>query len=145
MKKAATYLFVLILATLVFYGGAGVNIISYCCSDCRTEGVEVLLDDACCDVHEHNHGDVELLADEVPCDSLQSMLCDIERVDFDWMYASSQGLDLQPAVFDLFSFGIPDISLILGPILNKLTSITPTRPPFICPRIYLSLLTTLLI
>lgn len=131
MKKATTYLFVFILAALVFYGGAGVNIISYCCSDCRTEGAEVLLDNVCSDVHEHDHGD--------------AMSCDIERVDFDWTYASSQWLDLQPAVFDLFSFGIPDISLILAPILNKLTSITPTGPPFLCPRIYLSLLTTLLI
>ena len=53
MKKAVTYLFIVFLASLIFYGGAGVNFITYCCGDCRTEGVAVLLNDNCCEVHGH--------------------------------------------------------------------------------------------
>ena len=47
MKKTVTYLFIVFLASLIFYGGAGVNFVTYCCNDCRTEGVAVLLNDNC--------------------------------------------------------------------------------------------------
>ena len=51
MKKIVTYLFIVFLATLVFYGGAGVNLVTYCCGDCRMEGVTVLLENKCCEMH----------------------------------------------------------------------------------------------
>jgi hypothetical protein len=55
MKKAFTYLFTVIMAALVFYGGAGVNVIMYCCNQCRSAGIETLLKDDCCGMSKYNH------------------------------------------------------------------------------------------
>ena len=46
---------VVFMAVLVFYGGAGINIISYCCKECRSAGIEALINNKCCDIHNHNH------------------------------------------------------------------------------------------
>ena len=55
MKKTFTYILSIFMAVLVFYGGAGINVISYCCKECRSAGIEALLNDKCCDIHHHNH------------------------------------------------------------------------------------------
>ena len=67
MKKTVTYLFIVFLASLIFYGGAGVNFVTYCCNDCRTEGVAVLLNDNCCEVH--GHGCCDTTTEEASCSS----------------------------------------------------------------------------
>ena len=43
------------MTVLVFYGGAGINVISYCCKECRSAGVEALFNDKCCEIHHHDH------------------------------------------------------------------------------------------
>ena len=43
------------MAALIFYGGAGVNLISYCCNLCRSEGIEAVANDKCCEIHHHHH------------------------------------------------------------------------------------------
>ena len=55
MRRFATSLFLVILASLIFYGGAGVNFVSYCCGVCEKEGVEALLAAKCCEIHGHDH------------------------------------------------------------------------------------------
>jgi len=45
------------MVVLVFYGGAGINIISYCCNECRSKGIEVLQNHKCCNIHHHHAGD----------------------------------------------------------------------------------------
>ena len=119
MKNAVTYLFIVFLASLIFYGGAGVNLITYCCGDCRTEGVVVLLNDTCCDVHEHSCCST---ADEVSaCDSgcCEEDCCDMERISFDWSSSNNPIVELQPAVTDLLSFASPLASLVLVPFLKE--------------------------
>ena len=59
MKKTFTNIVVVFMAVLVFYGGAGVNIISYCCNECRSAGIEALINDKCCEIHHHNHDDYD--------------------------------------------------------------------------------------
>ncbi|MDR2681264.1 MAG: hypothetical protein LBC47_10700 [Tannerella sp.] len=54
MKSIFTYLFTIIPAALVFYGGAGVNVISYCCNQCRSAGIEILREDKCCEIHNYH-------------------------------------------------------------------------------------------
>lgn len=148
MKQTATYLFVIILALLVFYGGAGVNLVSYCCNDCETEGVEVLLDDKCCEIHAHSHlanaSSIMESADQLSV-LMHDNCCDIERVNFDWSRTPVQTLDLQPAVFDLFYDNLFNLSLIPLLALTEKSSVMANGPPVLCPHIYLSLLTTLLI
>ena len=45
------------MSVLVFYGGTGINIISYCCTECRSAGINVLINNKCCDIHNHRHDD----------------------------------------------------------------------------------------
>lgn len=149
MKKKVTYLFILLLATLVFYGGAGVNLVTYCCGDCRSEGVAVLLETDCCEVHGHEHehgytdGDQQAGAD-ISCGT-EEACCDMERVNFDWNSISLLIVNLQPTVINLLSFGISPFSLLPHLSENELFLTNDDAPPIVCPRIYLSLLTTLLI
>ena len=145
MKNAVTYLFIVFLASLIFYGGAGVNLITYCCGDCRTEGVALLLNDTCCDVHEHNCCST---ADEVSaCDSgcCEEDCCDMERISFDWSSSNNPIVELQPAVTDLLSFASPLASLVPVPFLKEYIAQEQDGPPVVCPRVYLYLLTSLLI
>ena len=74
MKKTVTYLFIVFLATLVFYGGAGVSLVTYCCGDCQTEGVTALLENKCCEMH-----------GQARCASQDGCCCDVEYVSFDWI------------------------------------------------------------
>jgi hypothetical protein len=147
MKKKVTYLCILFLATLIFYGGAGVNLVTYCCGDCRSEGVAVLLDTDCCEVHGHEHGhtdDGQFAGTHTSCGT-EETCCDMERVNFDWNSISQLAINLQPVVINLLSFGISPLSLLPHLSENELFLTNDDAPPIVCPRIYLSLLTTLLI
>lgn len=146
MKNAVTYLFIVFLATLIFYGGAGVNLITYCCGDCRTEGVAVLLNDNCCEVHEHSCCDTT--KETTTCahsGCCEDDNCGLERISFDWSSFSNPIIELQPAVTDLLSFASPFASLVPVPSLEEYITQDQYGPPIVCPRIYLNLLTTLLI
>ena len=171
MKKVVTSFVALTMAVLVFYGGAGINIISYCCNDCRVEGIEVLKNDKCCDIHNHNHKnnhrhhqsdcagsscDHHTKADN--CDTTfkncdfcynhsHGNCCSMERINFDW---SSQNIteldiDLSPIVLDLLSTDIFNISPVYITMTGDKSPVASNRPPLICPRDYLSVLTVLLI
>lgn len=67
MRRFATSLFLVILASLIFYGGAGVNFVSYCCGVCEKEGVEALLEAKCCEIHGHDHSRDKLANNTVEC------------------------------------------------------------------------------
>lgn len=145
MKNTVSYLFIVFLATLVFYGGAGINLVTYCCGDCRTEGVEVLLDDKCCEIHDHDHSEAveEKLSASGQMD--EESCCNLERVSFDWNSSTLPSTQLQPAVVDLFSFGTLHASLIPSLFFSDCLFQETDRPPLVGPRVYLSLLNVLLI
>ena len=156
------------MAVLVFYGGAGINVISYCCKECRSAGVEALLNDKCCEIHNHSHAHVEGNCSESShpahtenncCDSghpdLYNSLCDhssgdncnMERIDFDWnsQNADELQIDLSPIAHDLFSnnlFNNPPTHLSF---ICENNTVMPNGPPLVLPRDYLSVLTVLLI
>ena len=77
MRRFATSLFLVILASLIFYGGAGVNFVSYCCGVCEKEGVEALLAAKCCEIHGHDHSRDKLANNTVECCGMNG--CGIER------------------------------------------------------------------
>ena len=145
MEKKVTGLFTLLLAALIFYGGAGVNIVTYCCNDCRSEGVAVLQESSCCEVHGHEHKQDTGISETTPSCQTEDASCDLERISFDWNSAGQYAVNLQPLVVDLLSFGISPVSLIPVVAANHLFYSDGESPPIVCPRIYLSLLTTLLI
>lgn len=138
MKRLFTTLLIGMMAALVFYGGAGVNVASYCCDDCRSQGVEVLVGDMCCDVHEHEHAAND-------CSLASGLSCSLERVNFEWTNAYEQSPDMHPAAFQLFDFGLSSVALLSPLITQCLLSAVGEDPPPRCPRVYLSLLTSLLI
>lgn len=76
MRRFATSLFLVILASLIFYGGAGVNFVSYCCGVCEKEGVEALLEAKCCEIHGHDHSRDKLANNTVECCGMNG--CGIE-------------------------------------------------------------------
>lgn len=147
MKRKATYIMVCVLALLVFYGGAGVNLITYCCGDCQTEGLAVLLEEKCCEIHEHNHCDTVIHTDDDSCKGLTSETdcCDVDRIDFDWNTFQSHLLNLQPQVVDIPSFLLACISLVPDSFVKLSCEFQPDDPPVRCPKSYLTLLTTLII
>lgn len=146
MKNTVTYLFIVFLAALVFYGGAGVNLITYCCGDCRTEGVTALLDNKCCEIHEHQHcTDVAKHLSTCCHPGEEDGCCDVEYVSFDWNVFQGVGFDLQPAAIDLMSLAVSNLSLIPVPFVDESGDIEQDSPPGIYPDTYLSLLTVLLI
>lgn len=147
VKNATTYLFIVFLAALVFYGGAGVNFVTYCCGDCRTEGVTVLLDDKCCDIHEHEleYAHAGKVSAPVSACSAAADSCDVERVSFDWSRVHPSVFNLQPMATDVCSSCFLFASLQPLPSIKDLLVSNEGDPPVVCPRIYLSLLTTLLI
>lgn len=148
MKQLVTNLFIVFLALLVFYGGAGVNLVSYCCHDCEAEGVEVLLDDMCCEIHEHVHA-IPAPSTGESIDPMQALAhdtcCDVERVNFDWNRICAQMPELLPAVCDLLFGNSLNVSLVPLPAMTEGSSRLANSPPVLLPRIYLSLLTSLLI
>ena len=135
------------MAALVFYGGAGINVVSFCCNDCWAAGVEAIKNDKCCEIHGHDHHDVQVAIIEHTDGAIQhshEMCCHLRRVDFDWDTERIASLNIQPIVFDLFDLVPQSVSLVPLPVINQISTVMPTGPP-LCPRTYLSLLTTLLI
>lgn len=143
MKKKVATLLVFMLAALVFYGGAGVNIISYCCNHCRVAGIEAVIESSCCEIHNHSH--VVSAAEESFCASEHMDGCGIERLHFDWTSVQLLLPDLQPAVIDLWFAKALNISLLPMPQVKDVLTIASVGPPVSCPRTYLLILTTLLI
>lgn len=153
VKKKLTYLFVALLAFLVFYGGAGINYISYCCDDCRSAGFEVVTSDKCCEIHEHEHDqdhnhDHVLTGTHDECSDhlCETTCCTLQRIDFEWDQSSNPIFSFQPLEIDLLSMQIPTAALLPDLELTETLFVRHDGPPLIvCPRVYLSLLTTLLI
>lgn len=147
MKKAFTYLFVMLVSALVFYGGAGVNVISYCCDQCRSAGIEAVSDHKCCEIHHHHH-EHETPVEQTCNDCVghtHNNCCGIERLLFDWDTTTESNIDLAPISLDVLFAGTGNISSIPTLLFEEITSVMPTGPPLKTPRVYLSLLTTLLI
>lgn len=148
MKQILKYLLMSLLAILIFYGGAGVNLISYCCTDCVKAGVEALVSESCCIIHNHNHNHDKAVADTEEHDFSFNNVhnCGIERVEFEWTAEeNARTLVISPLITDVL-FSTVTSPLLAGPQSASSFTVTGGDPPLaLPPRDYLSLLTTLLI
>ena len=170
MKKIFTYTVTWIMAALICYGGAGVNLISYCCNLCRLEGIEAVANDKCCEIHHHHHVNNQQIhhasgfcdhasnecVEDNHSDRIQDYCdfqedhsagncCRFERISFDWSVQnlSKQETGFSPLSFDLFSCNLfTSVDLRFA---DKIHSQIPHGPPIVLPRDYLSILTALLI
>lgn len=147
MRTIFTYLCAIVISALVFYGGAGINVVSYCCDQCRIAGIEAVSGHECCDIHEHHytHEMTEVSVCRSCVSHADGNCCDITRLQYDWKTISELEFNLEPATIDLLFAGSGNIALISNPTFEEITSIMPTGPPLRTPKAYLSLLTTLLI
>lgn len=155
------------LVLLVIYGGAGVNIISYCCNSCSNEGISHLVIDngGCCEVHQHyketlpKHSHNKLHNHSGCCNSDQEVElnnafghefcedhgCSVDRLDNDWLnfvdnIHANQVVKVITLPSSLLAVWNPEFSC------NYFHNISwYNAPPLYTPRGYLSLLTTLLI
>ncbi|MCC8154286.1 MAG: hypothetical protein LIP01_08775 [Tannerellaceae bacterium] len=162
MKNVVNYTIALILGTLIFYGGSGINLVSYCCGDCRSAGLEVVLSDKCCEIHEHHHHEKEhthghschhsdgddglahLCAHDSRID--ETDCCGLKRIDFESDSPSNPLQKPTPVELDLSLFGLPSLTLLTLLDKQTTTEVEEYSPPLpVCPRVYLSMLTTLLI
>jgi hypothetical protein len=146
MKKLFIYPVVILMAALVFCGGSGVNVASFCCDDCQSGGIEGIVEGFCSEVHHHDHdGTTHPKPDTDSVGDVHEMCCTLSRVMFDWTTSNAPVFSPEPVVYDLTVMDLPEDLVVSGQILNCETQENSTGPPFPCPRSYLSLLTTLLI
>jgi hypothetical protein len=160
------------MTALVFYGGAGINVILYCCNQCRSAGIETLQKDNGCEKQNptcnHNshstepakdtcHRDCEennRPADLVAYNDLNGYhheladddCCSIIRIHFDWnshSFSKSE-VDLSPAVHNVLPCAIIDIAII-NYLMSEGGMIMPKAPPPVYPRDSLSQYVVLLI
>ena len=124
------------MVVLVFYGGAGINFISYCCNECQSKGIEVIQNNECCYIHHHH---------ENTCDEYSSDECSLERINFDWSSYELSKQDLSPDYFTLFTCNLLNDSYLGFNVSGDIITPAPHRPPLVLPRDYLSVLTVLLI
>lgn len=147
MKRIATYLAVCFLALLVCYGGSGVNLFTFCCDDCQSEGLSALLENRCCEIHDHHHCDPTAHHADGHCDDEtdESECCGVDRIEFEWKSVSTMAFDFQPLVMDLPAFQLSYYTFVPDPYVKLCMVEEASGPPPVCPKVYLSLLTTLII
>jgi hypothetical protein len=149
MKKIFTYLFALILSVLVFYGGAGINVVSYCCDTCRAAGIEAVSKHTCCEAHENisEHQTAKGFTCGSCIDQMHDMCCGLERIQYDWSNqpVSASELNIEPVTVNLLFACLSDFSIIPSLFAEANRTNMSTGPPLRTPRAYLSLLTILLI
>ncbi|MGL5937309.1 MAG: hypothetical protein ACRCY5_01100 [Phocaeicola sp.] len=157
MKVVIRNSLVILLTLLVTYGGAGVNLFTYCCNDCRSEGVSAILEEKCFDVHESSHAESDDLHAHCgeSCQALEweetlqdrgEASCNINRIDTHWEVSQLSSMALVPILLTLPPFFTTQQACLVKPVVEKIcTTHCNNGPPVQPPRSYLSLLTTLLI
>ena len=151
MKQLLKYTLISLLAGLIFYGGAGVNWVTYCCNECSKVGIRAAVSESCCSTHTYkNKKDkrVEAEAKETGTYSLVRGLhnCGVERVSFEWTSLENErSLTILPFITDTlyhlsYTYLLTDSEQSAGVFIEE-----GDPPSALLPRTYLTLLTTLLI
>ena len=162
MKKTFAHILAFFMATLVFYGGAGINIITYCCIECRSAGIEALLNDKCCDIHHHDHAkshNHELTASASCCNHIahindncekpnhpthtESSCCDSGRHDLynsDCNNSTGDSCNIERIDFDWSFQNLAELKIDLSPnaynlFSNIFLNNSPAHLPYICENI----------
>ena len=146
MKKICTYTIVYLMSTLIFYGGSGINIASFCCNSCQSEGITGIVEGACCDIHCHDYEDFDFPKPYIDsdCDTHEAH-CSLSRIMYDWNTSSVSTFRYEQYGFDLMKICLPVGLTVHFYVVNDITYEYSTGPPVLSPRAYLSLLTILLI
>ena len=131
------------MSALIFYGGSGINIASFCCDACQAEGIEVITEGLCCDLHCHDSESAGLNKTNIDSHH-HDTLCSLSRLIYDWDSITSI-FKCEPDSFELFYTCLPTDLTLSSYTVDNIIHEYSTGLPVLCPREYLSLLTTLLI
>ncbi|MDR2473365.1 MAG: hypothetical protein LBD53_07400 [Tannerella sp.] len=156
MKSFCTYLLVVPMTALVLYGGAGVNVIRYCCDNCRQIGIESVSAMECC---AHENSTCKALSPaglksseivkkhcsngEIP--SSRKNCCSFEHITFDWNSHQALKQIIDPIFVTFFADKTSALLINISIIGKAAETVMNTGPPVTPPRDYLAILTVLLI
>jgi len=146
MKRVCIYLIVFLMSALIVYGGAGINVASFCCDDCQSAGIEGIVEGACCEIHHHHHDEMDHPeSDRDIVEHSHELCCSLSRIVYDWNTSNPSIMNPAPDGYDLLAIHIQDVLILSSPIIKYKTFESSSGPPDRSPQDYLSLLTTLLI
>ncbi len=148
MKKFLSTSLAFLLAFVIAYAGSGINAYTFCCEDCHTFGVEAIIGDNCCDVHNDACSTSEQTANENEVSETSHQQCEMDRLNLDLQDRSTQ--DSQPDI------KIPILKSFLTATLYNLIQYSENepltvfvsqtqKPPNLSEQVYFSLLETLII
>jgi len=154
MKRLFTYSMAITMAALVLYGGSGLNVMNFCCNNCRAAGMLAVAGmthhtdghenhDSCCEGHA---GESATSACSNHANRSDKGCCSFKHISFDWNLHNTPKLvtDQFPVSIDMFANELGG-SYICFSLSGEHKGIMPDGPPLFIPRDYLSLLTVLLI
>lgn len=148
MKHFLQYTLISLLAGLIFYGGAGVNWVTYCCDDCFKVGIQAAISETCCNTHTYGSKQEQTIPAMTMSESVVGGLhnCGIERVEFEWTSLENErSLIILPVITDAL-YNLSYTYLLTDSDLSANICFQEDDPPAVAhPREYLTLLTTLLI
>ncbi len=144
MKRMFRIFTAVLLAGIVVYVGSGVNLYTYCCDDCRAEGVSAVAEHRCCDIHHHDH-DEAVHVPEGHHSLEHGHACAVERIAARWTHYVHK-INIEPD----FSYLNP---LVFGtgvetefPFVEPLLLYSDTqKPPNLSEETYFDLLNMLII
>ena len=147
MKKLLSISLTILLAIVITYAGSGINAYSFCCEDCHTFGVEAIVDDKCCDVHNDQSLAEQETNDNVICETSHDE-CTLDRLDIDLQDAPSENNQTQTAIdlLDIYFTTLlyPSNRIELDETITGFVSQTQ-RPPNLSEIVYFTMLETLII
>lgn len=148
MKKFLSTTLSFLLAFVLTYAGSGINAFSFCCDDCHTYGIEAVVDNKCCDVHENECSTIELGENgDVFCNASHQE-CELDRLSLDLQDISTDNNQSEiklPISTTLFTTTL--LNLLVNLEDEPLTGyVSQTqKPPNLSKLVYFSLLETLII
>lgn len=147
MKKLLSISLTVLLAIVITYAGSGINAYSFCCEDCHTFGVEAIVDDKCCDVHNDQSLAGQETNDNVICETSHDE-CTLDRLDIDLQDAPSENNQTQTAIdlLDIYFTTLLYPSNRIEPDETITGFVSQTqRPPNLSEIVYFTMLETLII
>ncbi|MDR0429561.1 MAG: hypothetical protein LBH58_03665 [Tannerellaceae bacterium] len=138
-------MFIFFLAILIFYGGGGVNMVSYCCDTCHTKGTEVAIAGNCC--HAQTEDNCCQTTDFKSNHLQDETCCQIERINFEWNNELNSVIEIQQSIeSDILLTGLPtQLPFPTEDYIKALFAEHDKPPAIVNSRHYLSLFSTLLI
>ena len=147
MKKFLSISITFLLAIVITYAGSGINAYSFCCEDCHTIGLEVILGDKCCDIHQDEcSSELDNFNNDI-CETSHDE-CSLERLNIDLQGAASDKslTELSTKVLNIYLTTLHSYLIQNTEDKTIIGYISQTQnPPNLSKLVYFSMLETLII